>query len=173
MTVFYDDFEGSPTPSGHEWTAGTFSDAGGDGADWWIGTSRTYSGTFAGQFGNGTNYVVSSDDLLIAGCDGATGNPAAVWDSSYRLILHMADATIARVDDSTANGNDAIKGADAQPNQVDGKIGWGQLWNEDSASEWLRITDHASLDTGDTFTASIWVNYSRGGSPNGPVAPIR
>ncbi len=74
QTVFYDDFEGSPTPAGHEWIAGTFSDDGNDGADWSIGTANPYSGTYAGQFGDGSEYVNDADDALIAGCDGSTGN---------------------------------------------------------------------------------------------------
>jgi outer membrane protein assembly factor BamB len=76
QTVLFDDFEGSPTPSGHSWLGVTFSDSGNDGNDWETTTDRASNGTTSGHFGDGTGntYVVNSDDGLLAGCDGTTGS---------------------------------------------------------------------------------------------------
>ncbi len=90
QTVFYDDFEGSPTPSGHEWIVGYFSDDGGDGADWHIASNMTHNGSNSGQFGDGTQYVNDSDDGIIAGCDGSTGNCGT---SGMNGIVIPADAS--------------------------------------------------------------------------------
>ncbi len=74
QTVFYDDFDGSPTPAGHDWITATYSDDGNDGSDWTIAGNRVHNGSYSGQFGDGTQYVDDSNDVLIAGCDGSTGN---------------------------------------------------------------------------------------------------
>lgn len=50
----------------------------------------------------------------------------SVWDSNFKLVCHMVDATTSTVKDSTSNGNDGTKRAANEPVEATGKVGKGQ-----------------------------------------------
>jgi hypothetical protein len=59
-----------------------------------------------------------------AAADGA--DPENVWDTDFKAVYHMNDATTSTILDSTGNDRDGTKKDVAYPNEVDGKIARGQ-----------------------------------------------
>ena len=55
----------------------------------------------------------------------------SVWDSSFKLVCHMADDTTSTVLDSTSNDYDGTKSSANNPLETDGKIGKGQDFSSD------------------------------------------
>ena len=49
-----------------------------------------------------------------------------VWDSNFKAVYHMVDATTSTVVDSTSNNNDGTKKAANEPIEAPGKVGQGQ-----------------------------------------------
>ncbi|NQU18881.1 hypothetical protein HQ550_01855 [bacterium] len=49
-----------------------------------------------------------------------------VWDSNYKMVQHMVDATTATTSDSTSNNNDGSKIGAGEPASATGKVGLGQ-----------------------------------------------
>jgi len=64
---------------------------------------------------------------------GATGTTAGenVWDSNFKAVYHMVDATISTILDSTSNSNDGTKKAANEPIEAAGKVGQGQDFSSD------------------------------------------
>ena len=69
----------------------------------------------------------------------STENAAGVWDSDYKMVQHMNDATLSTILDSTSNDNDGTKGSANNPDEVSGKIGGAQDF--DSNSEYISLSD--------------------------------
>jgi len=85
-------------------------------------------------------------------------NPTAVWDSNYKMIQHMKDATTSTTLDSTANANNGTKYEANGPAQtVNGKINGAQDF--DGTNDYISVPDATSLNfgTGD-FTIELWFN---------------
>jgi hypothetical protein len=84
-------------------------------------------------------------------------NPAVVWDSDYKAVYHMCDATTSTITDSTGNGHTGTKTSAGNPAEVTGQIAQGQ---QNTANN--KITTADSNDwyfTGD-FTLECWVNFN-------------
>ena len=111
-------------------------------------------------------------DSSRADNDAYVGDPdstaaESVWDDDFVLVTHMQnDPDNQHIRDSTENNNDGTKGAEINPHQVDGKIGFAQRWDYiGEPSEYIDIPHAASLDMGDTFTAELWVDFELGNDP--------
>jgi len=66
----------------------------------------------------------------------------AVWDSNFKAVYHMNDATTSTIKDSTSNNNDGTKLSANNPIQVVGKIGKGQSFT----SDYITMSDNVGLD---------------------------
>lgn len=85
-----------------------------------------------------------ADNTTYVGLTGETA-AKAVWESSYKCVLHFAQtpAGAGSVKDSTTNANHGTPGATAT--LVDGEF--GKAYDFDgSTTGYVRVTDHASLD---------------------------
>ncbi|MEM2130828.1 MAG: DUF2341 domain-containing protein, partial [Candidatus Bathyarchaeia archaeon] len=84
-------------------------------------------------------------------------NPKVVWDTSYKLVLHLDEASGTNLD-STVNGNNAIAFGDAGQG-APGKIGSGVSF--DGINDFLQVPHNADLTGFDeAFTASFWVKLT-------------
>ena len=66
----------------------------------------------------------AANTTYIGDIDSTPGH--SVWDSNFKFVCHMVDATTSTVKDSTSNGNDGTKKAANEPIEAAGKIGQGQ-----------------------------------------------
>ena len=90
---------------------------------------------------------------------GDQSDAANVWDSNYKMVQHMKDATTSTILDSTANNNDGTKKAANEPIvTTSGKIGDAQVF--DGTDDYIKINDAASLDGYAQGTFSAWVKFS-------------
>lgn len=81
------------------------------------------------------------------------------WNANYMMVQHLNGANSGEIDDSTGNNNDVTGSGGTPQYQQTGKIGYGvRLLN--SSSEYLRISDSASLDINNAITISGWVNIN-------------
>jgi hypothetical protein len=78
------------------------------------------------------------------------GNSVNVWDSNFKAVYHMQDATSSTIKDSTTNGNDGDKVGADQPTELAGKIDKAQDFDGD---EYIDCGDDASLK----FTAEVTI----------------
>jgi len=97
-----------------------------------------------------------SDNTTYVGDTGDT--PAQnVWDSNFKLVMHMAQdpngGVANEIKDSTSGIHDGTKVSANAPNEVDGKIGKGQ--NFDANDEKVTIADHADFDFVAAFTLEV------------------
>ncbi|MBN1420998.1 MAG: DUF2341 domain-containing protein [Planctomycetes bacterium] len=90
-----------------------------------------------------------------------TENPTGVWDSDFKLVLHMDDATSSTVEDSTSSSITGTKGSANNPDQITGRIG--------SAQDFDAATERITLEDGSAFTwtpvdeertLSLWLNMA-------------
>jgi len=72
----------------------------------------------------------AANTTYIGDIDSTPGH--SVWDSSYKFVCHMVDATTSSVKDSTSNGNDGTKTSASNPCEVNGKVGKGQDFSSDA-----------------------------------------
>ena len=70
----------------------------------------------------------ADNDTYIGAINTAAG--AAVWDGNFLAVYHMVDATTSTIVDSTSNSYDLTKGAANTPNEITGKIGKAQDFND-------------------------------------------
>jgi hypothetical protein len=123
----------------------SFAVAGGEATGiFWVKTSVATAGTSVWiYYGNS------------AAADGEDAE--AVWDTNFKAVYHMKDATASTVLDSTANDNDGAKTAANEPIEAAGKIGKGQDFIIDDK---IDLGSDASLDTyrtmGAWFNADSW-----------------
>jgi RHS repeat-associated protein len=86
-------------------------------------------------------------------------NPAAVWDSSYVGVWHLANGTVLDANDSTANANNGIaSGVEASSGQIDGAASF----NGTNAS--INVGSGSSLNLTSELTLSLWMNMNSWGS---------
>jgi len=69
-----------------------------------------------------------SDNTDYIGAIGTTAG-ANVWDSNFKAVYHMVDATTSTIKDSTSNNNDGTKKAANEPIEATGKVGQGQSFD--------------------------------------------
>lgn len=81
--------------------------------------------------------------------DGA--DPTNVWDSNFKTVHHLKDATTSTVLDSTSNDNDGTKKGANEPVEADAKIGKGQEF--DGSDDFIGISP-ANLGAGKVFSIS-------------------
>lgn len=68
---------------------------------------------------------LAADNTTYIGAVNTTPG-AAVWDTNFKMVQHMADATTSTVLDSTSNNNDGTKKGANEPVQAAGKVGLAQ-----------------------------------------------
>ena len=83
-------------------------------------------------------------------------NAEAVWDSSFKAVYHMKDATTSTILDSTSNDNDGAKLAANEPIEATGKIAKGQDF--DGTDDYVSVTDNDALDMTGEMSLSFWAN---------------
>ena len=83
--------------------------------------------------------------------DGA--DPENVWDSNYKAVHHLKDATTSTVLDSTANNNDGTKKGANEPIEATGQIYKGQDFD---GSDDKIDTPAQSLSPTGAFTFEAW-----------------
>jgi len=64
-----------------------------------------------------------------------------VWDTNFKMVQHMADATSSTIEGSTSSGITGTKGWSNNPDEVDGKIGMVQDF--DGGTEYMTFEDHS------------------------------
>jgi hypothetical protein len=84
--------------------------------------------------------------------------PEKTWDSHYKAVWHMNDATPSTIEDSTSDGITGMKKAANMPVEWSGKIGKGQQFSR-TATVWEYITtnDLNMLRFSGDFTISAWI----------------
>ncbi len=93
--------------------------------------------------------------------DGA--DPENVWDSGFKSVYHLKDATTSTVLDSTSNNNDGTKKAANEPAQADGKIGKAQDF--DGTDDYINIGDVNSVK----ITVEAWIKTSGYSDSDSPI----
>lgn len=93
-----------------------------------------------------------------------------VWDSNFKMVQHLKDATTSTTTDSTSNGNNGSKKAASEPVEATGKIEKGQ--NFDGNDDYVQIADANSLDFTSEITIEAWINGDSftTGTGNGIIA---
>ncbi|MFH1435015.1 MAG: LamG domain-containing protein [Pseudomonadota bacterium] len=100
---------------------------------------------------------------------GDPGSAAAenVWDGNFTFVCHMQDdLEVMGARDSTSNHNHGTKGEPDCPQEVRAMMGRGLEWDNSCGNEFVSVPDSASLDMGSRFSAEVWVNYTKGVTPN-------
>ncbi|MGQ9545922.1 MAG: LamG domain-containing protein [Dehalococcoidia bacterium] len=80
---------------------------------------------------------------------------AAVWDSNFKAVYHMVDATTSSIKDSTSNNYDGTKAAENKPIEADGKVGKGQNYTDTSCK-----ISAANTLLGTAFSTSVLVKLT-------------
>jgi len=81
-----------------------------------------------------------------------------VWDSNFKMVQHMRDATTSTITDSTSNNNDGTKGAASNPSEVAAKIDKGQNYNANT--ETIQMGDVLDFEYNQPFTIEAWGKHS-------------
>jgi len=84
--------------------------------------------------------------------DGA--DPENVWDSNFKMVQHLKDATTSTVLDSTSNNNDGTKKGANEPIEAAGKIYKAQDF--DGTDDYIYLTNCQNATEG-TFEG--WIKY--------------
>ena len=85
--------------------------------------------------------------------DGA--DPENVWDSNYKAVHHLKDATTSTVLDSTANNNDGAKKTANEPVEAAGQIYKAQDF--DGTDDYIDCGTGASLNITGAITLEMWL----------------
>jgi hypothetical protein len=83
-------------------------------------------------------------------------NAAGVWDSDYKGVFHMSDATDSSIVDSTSGVVGAKTGAGA-PAQTTGQVANGQ---SNTAQNKITVGDSDDWYFSSDFTIEVWVNFN-------------
>ena len=101
----------------------------------------------------------------VADSDGGEYLPTSVWDSHYRLVLHMTGGSATDIDDSTSNNNDVIGDEGSPAYNETGQVGKCVRFDGSAVDtgDDLRIADSSTLSFGDAtnddeYTFEVWVN---------------
>ncbi|MEA3480055.1 MAG: LamG domain-containing protein [Bacteroidota bacterium] len=87
----------------------------------------------------------------------------SVWDSNFKLVLHMLDATTSTVKDSTSNDNDGAKKGANEPIEATGKVCKGQSFD---GNDYIDVTSNAGLEGTSGLTVSVLVKQNNKLSPD-------
>ncbi|MHA1305169.1 MAG: LamG-like jellyroll fold domain-containing protein [Candidatus Heimdallarchaeaceae archaeon] len=82
---------------------------------------------------------------------GDVGARTEVWDSNFKMVQHMIDATTSTITDSTSNNCDGTKLSANNPIEAAAKIGQGQDFGNDDV-----ITGSGLPTTYSAYTVSAW-----------------
>jgi len=85
----------------------------------------------------------ASDNTTYIGAINTTAG-GHVWDSNFKAVYHMTDATTSTVVDSTSNSNDGTKKAANEPIEAAGKV--GQAQDFDGTDDYIDCGTDNSLD---------------------------
>jgi hypothetical protein len=84
--------------------------------------------------------------------------PEKTWDSHYKGVWHMNDATTSTIADSTSNGITGMKKAANMPIELSGMIGKGQQFDRtETVWEYITMGDLNKLRFSGDFTISAWI----------------
>ncbi len=84
--------------------------------------------------------------------------PEKTWDSHYKAVWHMNDATPTTIADSTSYGISGTKKAVNMPIETDGNIGKGQRFERtDSLWQYITMGNVNTLCFSGDFTISAWI----------------
>jgi len=100
----------------------------------------------------------ASDNTTYIGAINTTAG-GNVWDSDFKAVYHMTDATTSTILDSTSNSNDGTKLSANNPIEAVGKIGQGQ----DFSSDYIDAGNNASLDFTSALTMTALIKADTGG----------
>ncbi|RNC85709.1 MAG: DUF2341 domain-containing protein [Balneola sp.] len=86
-----------------------------------------------------------------------------VWDSNYKLVMHLNEAAAGGINFTDASGN--ISSSDISDNATeptDGQISGGRLFNDPGTGDLITISDNgvSPLDISGNITISVWINIS-------------
>lgn len=127
------------------------------GSDWTIDsdTDTTFYLYFDPNQSDNTTYI------------GDTGESPAqnVWDSNFKAVYHMIDATTSTIKDSTSNNNDGTKIAANEPIEADGKVAKAQYFD---GSDYISVPENDVLDP-TIITIEAWVKISSAPTNNGNI----
>jgi len=84
-----------------------------------------------------------------------TANPTGVWDTSYKAVWHLKEATGATATDSTTTPNNGTP--NGSPTQQTGQIDGSLLFNP-ASSQYVNVTNSTDLQLATNMTISAWVN---------------
>ncbi len=81
---------------------------------------------------------------------------ANVWDSNYKMVQHLSDATTSTTIDSTSNANNGTKLAANEPIEtLSGQINEAQSF--DGGNDYVDAGNGASLNITDNITVEAWI----------------
>jgi len=100
----------------------------------------------------------ASDNTTYIGAINTTAG-GHVWDSSYKAVYHMVDATTSTVLDSTSNSNDGTKKATNEPVEAEGKVGRAQDFDGD---DYINIGQDTELNLLTNFTIEYIAKVASG-----------
>ncbi len=118
---------------------------------------------------NTTFYIYYGNAAATAYAVTATYGRNNVWDTNYKMVQHMNDATTSTTTDSTVNANTGTKAAAGNPlKAAAGKIGEAQSF--DGTDDYINIGTSSNFNfvNGD-FVISMWVNPEATRSGSGDI----
>jgi len=80
----------------------------------------------------------------------------SVWDTNFKMVQHMVDATTSTVKDSTSNNNDGTKKAANEPIEAVGKVGKAQDFDYSNLEYILCGEDDSLVISGDLTLEAIF-----------------
>ncbi len=115
---------------------------------------------------NGTVIYVYYGDAAVTA---STQDPTGVWDTTYRLVSHMADnPDTSHVKDSTSNANNGTKAGAGRPAvTTSGEVAYAQTFN--GTTDYINMGSAASIDSvfAGGATAEAWIYPNSFGENNG------
>jgi len=87
----------------------------------------------------------ASDNTTYIGAINTTAG-GHVWDSNFKAVYHMTDATTSTVVDSTSNNNDGTKKGANEPIEATGKLSKGQSF--DGSNDYINFGDISDIEGG-------------------------
>jgi len=93
----------------------------------------------------------ADNTTYIGDIDSTPGH--SVWDSNFKFVCHMVDATTSSVKDSTSNGHDGTKKGANEPIEYTGILGRGQDF--DGADDDISLWQYGGGDGAHTIEAAF------------------
>ena len=103
-----------------------------------------------------------ADNTTYIGAINTTAG-ATVWDSNFKAVYHMVDATTSTVVDSTSNNHDGTKVAANKPIEDTGKVSKAQHFNPSDTA--IEVANHVDLQAPETvmllFKLDTWIESQK------------